>query len=56
VRRALRRLPERQTQLLLLRQMGLSYAELADACGVAPGSVGTLLARAASAFRKAYEG
>lgn len=54
VRAALARLPERQVQLLLLRQMGLSYAELAEACEVAPGSVGTLLARAAEAFRKAY--
>lgn len=55
VRAALARLPERQVQLLLLRQMGLSYAELAEACEVAPGSVGTLLARAAEAFRKAYQ-
>lgn len=55
VRAALARLPERQAQLLLLRQMGLSYAECAEACGVASGSVGTLLARAAAAFRQAYE-
>lgn len=54
VRRALAKLPPGQTQLLLLRQMGLSYAECADACGVAPGSVGTLLARAARAFREVY--
>lgn len=55
VRAALARLPERQVQLLLLRQMDLSYAELAEACDVAPGSVGTLLKRAAHAFRQAYE-
>jgi RNA polymerase sigma-70 factor (ECF subfamily) len=55
VRATLTRLPERQTQLLLLRQMGLSYAELAEACGVAPSSIGTLLSRAADAFRAAYE-
>lgn len=55
VRAALAMLPERQTQLLLLRQMGLSYAELAIACDIAPGSVGTLLSRAAQAFRAAYE-
>lgn len=55
VRAALARLPQRQAQLLLLRQMGLSYAECAAACDVAPGSVGTLLARAANAFREAYE-
>jgi RNA polymerase sigma-70 factor (ECF subfamily) len=55
VRAALATLPQRQTQLLLLRQMGLSYAELADAFGVAPASVGTLLSRASQAFREAYQ-
>lgn len=55
VRATLARLSQRQTQLLLLRQMGLSYAECAEACNVAPGSVGTLLARAAKAFRQVYE-
>jgi RNA polymerase sigma-70 factor (ECF subfamily) len=55
VQAALAKLPKRQTQLLLLRQMGFSYAELAETCDVAPGSVGTLLARAAEAFRKVYE-
>lgn len=54
VRAALSRLPPRDGQLLLLREIGLSYAELADACGVAPGSVGTLLRRAADRFRQAY--
>ena len=55
VRAALARLSPREAQLLLLRQMDLSYSELAQACEVAPGSVGTLLRRAASAFRQAYE-
>jgi RNA polymerase sigma-70 factor (ECF subfamily) len=55
VRAALAQLPVRDVQLLLLRQMGASYAELADVCDVAPGSVGTLLRRAAVAFRRAYE-
>lgn len=55
VRAALAKLPPRQTQLLLLRQMDMSYAELAQACDVAPGSVGTLLRRAAKAFREVYE-
>lgn len=55
VRNALSRLPERQVQLLLMRQMEFSYAECAAACGVAAGSVGTLLARASKAFREAYE-
>ncbi|MGD2048504.1 MAG: sigma-70 family RNA polymerase sigma factor [Chloroflexota bacterium] len=54
VREALARLPKRQTQLLLLRQMGLSYAELAEACDIAPASVGKLLSRAADAFRNSY--
>jgi RNA polymerase sigma-70 factor (ECF subfamily) len=56
VRAALARLPQRQAQLLLLRQMGFSYAECAAVCEVAPGSVGTLLARAAEAFRREYRG
>jgi RNA polymerase sigma-70 factor (ECF subfamily) len=55
VRRTLARLPQRQTQLLLMRQMGFSYEECAQACGVAPGSVGTLLARASKAFKQVYE-
>lgn len=54
VRAALAKLPPRQTQLLLLRQMGLSYAECAAVCNVAPGSVGTLLKRASNAFKKVY--
>ncbi len=55
VQSALSHLPERQTQLLLLRQMGLSYTELAEACQVSPGSVGKMLSRAADAFRQVYE-
>ena len=55
VRQALSQLPERQVQLLILRQMGMSYAECAEICEVAPGSVGTLLSRAAKAFKQAYE-
>lgn len=55
VRLVLSHLPERQTQLLLLRQMGLSYTELAEACQVAPGSVGKMLSRAGDAFRQVYE-
>jgi RNA polymerase sigma-70 factor (ECF subfamily) len=54
VRAALARLKKRQVQLLLLRQMDFSYAECADVCDVAPGSVGTLLSRAARDFRQAY--
>lgn len=53
VRRVLAGLPERQARLLL-RYSGLSYQELAAALGVAPTSVGTLLARAEAAFARAY--
>jgi RNA polymerase sigma-70 factor (ECF subfamily) len=56
VREALAQLKPRDGQMLLLRQMGLSYAELAEACEVSPSSVGTLLARAGEAFRRAFEG
>lgn len=55
VRAALSQMPQRDVQLLLLRQTGLSYAECAAACEVAPGSVGTLLRRAAENFREAYQ-
>lgn len=55
VRLALRRLPERQAKLLVLRHAGLAYAEIAEALEVAPGSVGTLLVRAERAFVAAYQ-
>jgi len=55
VQAALSRIQKPQTQLLLLRQMGLSYAELAEACNVHPGSVGKMLSRAGEAFRMAYQ-
>ncbi len=52
---ALARLPERQAKLLVLRQEeGLSYIELASILEVAPGSIGTLLARAQRAFALAW--
>lgn len=54
VRHVLTELSEREAQLLLLRHAGLSYRELADVVGVAPGSVGTLLARAKAAFESKY--
>ncbi len=54
VRQALALLRQRDAQLLLLRHAGLSYRELAEALDVAPGSVGTLLSRAETAFEKAY--
>lgn len=54
VRRALLTLPRRQAQTLLLYYAGLTYRELATALGVAPGSIGTMLARAKAAFAAAY--
>lgn len=54
VRKTLARLKPREAQLLILRQMGFSYQECGDICGVAAGSVGTLLARSAESFRKTY--
>jgi RNA polymerase sigma-70 factor, ECF subfamily len=55
VRAALARLPERQSRLLLLRHAGLSYAEVAAALELAPGSIGTLLARAERAFLDVFQ-
>ncbi len=54
VRLALAELSPMHGQLLLLRQLGLSYAELAETCDVNPNSVGKTLSRAAEAFREAY--
>lgn len=54
VRETLAHLPERQRTVLVLRHSGYAYSEIAAAVGVAPGSVGTLLARAERAFRRAY--
>jgi len=53
-RAILAELPERQQTYLLLRSVGLSYAEIAQATGVAPASVGALLARAEREFRRRY--
>ncbi len=55
VRRALDLLPTRDRALLLLREEGHSYRELALSLDIGETSVGTLLARAKVAFRKAYE-
>lgn len=55
VRAILATMTERQQSCLILRHGGLSYAEIAAALGVAPGSVGTILARAEREFRRRYE-
>ncbi len=54
VREVLSRLPERQSKMLLLRHAGLSLNQIAAAVEIAPGSAGTLLARAERAFVEAY--
>ncbi len=52
VRAALTRLPRRQAVALVLRHSGLSYAEVAAALDLSPGSVGTTVRRAESALRE----
>ena len=54
VRLVLAVLDPRQAELLLLRNNGLSYDEVASAMDVNPVSVGTLISRAQQAFRKEY--
>lgn len=54
VRDALGRIPERDRKILLLREEGFSYREIAKAADVAPGSVGTLIARALKRFEAEY--
>jgi RNA polymerase sigma factor (sigma-70 family) len=54
VRRALERLPLRDRQLLLLRHEGYSYRQVARLLHLNQNSVGTMLARAAMAFRTVY--
>jgi RNA polymerase sigma-70 factor (ECF subfamily) len=55
VRAALQTLPERDQNLLLLRAEGFSYHDIANALMINESSVGTLLARAKSAFRETWE-
>ena len=52
VRAALARLPRRHAVALVLRHSGLSYADVAAALDLSPGSVGTTVRRAESALRK----
>lgn len=54
VRAALERLNPRDRQLLLMREEGFSYGEMARAIGVAPSSIGTLIARALKRFAGTY--
>ena len=52
VREALARLPHKQAVALVLRHSGLSYAEVAAALDLSPGSVGTTVRRAESTLRE----
>jgi RNA polymerase sigma factor (sigma-70 family) len=52
VRAALARLPHKQAAALVLRHSGLSYAEVASALDMSPGSVGTTVRRAESVLLK----
>lgn len=54
VRQALDQLRPRDRQLLLMREEGFTYDEMAVAVGVSPTSVGTLLARALKRFTEVY--
>jgi RNA polymerase sigma-70 factor, ECF subfamily len=54
VRCAIGKLPARHQACLVLRQSGLSYAEIAQVVGVAPGSVGSLLTRAEREFAQVF--
>ena len=51
VRRVLRRLLHRTAAVLVMRDSGMSYVEIAEALGVKVGNVGTVLRRAESALR-----
>jgi RNA polymerase sigma factor (sigma-70 family) len=52
VRAALARMPHRSAAALVLRHSGLSYAEVAAALDLSPGSVGTTVRRAESVLMK----
>ncbi|MFZ5625030.1 MAG: sigma-70 family RNA polymerase sigma factor [Gemmatimonadota bacterium] len=54
VRHALDSLAERDREALLLKAEGFSYGEIAETLGLAPGAVGTTLARARRRLVEAY--
>ena len=55
VRDVLAEMKPRSAEILTLRHSGFSYTEIAQALGISPGSVGTLLARAEQEFERAYQ-
>lgn len=56
IRRALEALSDRDREVLLLWDAGLSYREIAEVTDLAPGAVGTTLARARQRLVEAHEG
>jgi RNA polymerase sigma-70 factor (ECF subfamily) len=54
VRTVLAAMDRQQSEVLLLRNEGLTYQELATALKLNPASIGTYLVRAQQAFRKEY--
>ncbi len=54
VRAALAQLGERDREALLLKAEGFNYREIAETLGLAPGAVGTTLARARRRLVEAY--
>ena len=55
VRIALAELSERDARMLLMREEGFKYAEIAEVLGVKSTSVGALIARALKRFELAYD-
>jgi RNA polymerase sigma-70 factor, ECF subfamily len=55
VRAVLKQMALRDVQILILRNSGLSYKEIAAACDVAPAAVGSLLMRAEAKFETLYQ-
>jgi RNA polymerase sigma-70 factor, ECF subfamily len=54
VRALLAAMKPRDAEILLLRSSGMAYREIAQALGVQPSSVGTILARAERDFERCY--
>ncbi len=54
VQKTLMRLSERDRDLLIMKFSGFSYEEIADSKGLEKTSIGALLARAKSRFKKTY--
>jgi len=55
VRQALSIMRKRSAKILILRYSGFSYSEIAETVGLSPSSIGTMLARAESDFKRRYD-